>query len=560
MSAGGSRGGRLPPLPRLGDGLRGVDRRQWPGEALAGVSLVALAVPMNIGYATIVGLPPEVGIYVSVVPLVAFSLLTSSRRLVAGPDAAIVALLAAGLIPVVGAGVTPADAALGVALLTGVFLLLAWALRLGALVRFLSKAVLTGFIAGLAIEILTSQVHTILAVDIDGQSWLAEAVELVLALPQASWASVAIGVGTILSVRLLGRLTPQVPAALVALAGFGALVAWLEPEGVEVLGEAAAGLPPLTFPLLPLDAWVALAPLALAISVVIVAEGLAIAKDAAQRNGERIEPNQEILAFGVANIAASASGAMPIGPSASRTAALRSTATSSQLAMVVSAGMALLAGALATDLIAAIPSAALAGVIANAVVRLIEVPTLRRLARVRRSDFLIAMGCAASVLLLGPLPALVLAALVAAFDMVRRAAAVGWDDLGAPPEASSSQHFSADSDDVLDPALRVLRPNGPLFFANAETARDTLLEVAEDERVGWVVIDLEAVSDIDPTAAEALEQGLDALTGRGVVVAFSRARTHERALLEAYGLLDGARVFTTNHAAVEAFARERPDA
>lgn len=560
MSAGGARGGRLPPLPRLGDGLRGVDRRQWPGEALAGVSLVALAVPMNIGYATIVGLPPEVGIYVSVVPLVAFSLLTSSRRLVAGPDAAIVALLAAGLIPVVGAGVTPADAALGVALLTGVFLLFAWALRLGALVRFLSKAVLTGFIAGLAIEILTSQVHTILAVDIDGQSWLAEAVELALALPQASWASVAIGVGTILSVRLLGRLTPQVPAALVALAGFGALVAWLEPEGVEVLGEAAAGLPPLTFPLLPLDAWVALAPLALAISVVIVAEGLAIAKDAAQRNGERIEPNQEILAFGVANIAASASGAMPIGPSASRTAALRSTATSSQLAMVVSAGMALLAGALATDLIAAIPSAALAGVIANAVVRLIEVPTLRRLARVRRSDFLIAMGCAASVLLLGPLPALVLAALVAAFDMVRRAAAVGWDDLGAPPEASSSQRFSADSDDVLDPALRVLRPNGPLFFANAETARDTLLEVAEDERVGWVVIDLEAVSDIDPTAAEALEQGLDALTGRGVVVAFSRARTHERALLEAYGLLDGARVFTTNHAAVEAFARERPDA
>ena len=560
MSAGGARGGRLPPLPRLGDGLRGVDRRQWPGEALAGVSLVALAVPMNIGYATIVGLPPEVGIYVSVVPLVAFSLLTSSRRLVAGPDAAIVALLAAGLIPVVGAGVTPADAALGVALLTGVFLLFAWALRLGALVRFLSKAVLTGFIAGLAIEILTSQVHTILAVDIDGQSWLAEAVELVLALPQASWASVAIGVGTILSVRLLGRLTPQVPAALVALAGFGALVAWLEPEGVEVLGEAAAGLQPLTFPLLPLDAWVALAPLALAISVVIVAEGLAIAKDAAQHNGERIEPNQEILAFGVANIAASASGAMPIGPSASRTAALRSTATSSQLAMVVSAGMALLAGALATDLIAAIPSAALAGVIANAVVRLIEVPTLRRLARVRRSDFLIAMGCAASVLLLGPLPALVLAALVAAFDMVRRAAAVGWDDLGAPPEASSSQRFSADSDDVLDPALRVLRPNGPLFFANAETARDTLLEVAEDERVGWVVIDLEAVSDIDPTAAEALEQGLDALTGRGVVVAFSRARTHERALLEAYGLLDGARVFTTNHAAVEAFARERPDA
>lgn len=560
MSAGGARGGRLPPLPRLGDGLRGVDRRQWPGEALAGVSLVALAVPMNIGYATIVGLPPEVGIYVSVVPLVAFSLLTSSRRLVAGPDAAIVALLAAGLIPVVGAGVTPADAALGVALLTGVFLLVAWALRLGALVRFLSKAVLTGFIAGLAIEILTSQVHTILAVDIDGQSWLAEAVELALALPQASWASVAIGVGTILSVRLLGRLTPQVPAALVALAGFGALVAWLEPEGVEVLGEAAAGLPPLMFPLLPLDAWVALAPLALAISVVIVAEGLAIAKDAAQRNGERIEPNQEILAFGVANIAASASGAMPIGPSASRTAALRSTATSSQLAMVVSAGMALLAGALATDLIAAIPSAALAGVIANAVVRLIEVPTLRRLARVRRSDFLIAMGCAASVLLLGPLPALVLAALVAAFDMVRRAAAVGWDDLGAPPEASSSQRFSADSDDVLDPALRVLRPNGPLFFANAETARDTLLEVAEDERVGWVVIDLEAVSDIDPTAAEALEQGLDALTGRGVVVAFSRARTHERALLEAYGLLDGARVFTTNHAAVEAFARERPDA
>jgi sulfate permease, SulP family len=526
-------------------------------EVLAGITLVALSLPMNIGYATVAGLPATAGVYASIVPLLVFAAATGSRRLVFGPDATIAALLGAVLLPVSAMGVAPVTAALGVALLTGVLLVAAWLLRLGGLARFLSHAVLLGFIAGLAVEILTSQVRRILAVEVHAEGWLREVVGIAGALPRASAASVAVGAGTIVIVRLLRRVAPRAPGSLFALVVVGGLVAWFEPDRVAVLGPVPAGFPALTFPTMPLAAWLELLPVALAIAALVIAEGVLISQKEGRRHGEEIVPNDEVFAYGVSNLAAALFGGMPVGASASRTAALAAAGARSQLPALVAAVAAALVAMFATGLLAAIPSAALAGLVANAVVTLLDLPTFRHLARVRRSEFVIAVGCAVAVLLLGPLPGLVVAVLATAIDVVRRAAAMPWVELTTPPVVPDGRYATGRAQ-VPAGGLRLLRPEGPLFFANADVVRTTLRATVADPHLRWLVIDLEAVGDIDPTAAEALADGIAAAHAAGVVVAFSRVRGPISELLRRYGLTEAVgpeHIFATNRSAAVAYER-----
>lgn len=563
-----SGGNRWPPIPPLGGALALGSIGRSANELFAGVTLVALSLPMNIGYASVAGLPPTIGVYASIVPVLVFALTTGSRRLVFSPDATVAALLAAALLPVIAMGVEPTTAALGVALLTGLFLLAAWLLRLGGMVRFLSHAVLVGFIAGLGVEILTSQVRRILAVEVHADGWIREVIGLIRALPEASAASVTVGVATIVIVRVLARYAPRAPGSLVALLVVGGAVAGFRPAGVEVLGAVPAGLPAPSLPLMPLEAWLAITPVSLAIAALGIAEGVLISQSEARRHGESITPNDEVFSYGLTNLAAAFFGGMPLGASASRTAALAATGARTQRPAVVAALLAGIVALLLTGLISAIPMAALGGLVANAVIRIIDVPTFRHLARVRRSEFTIALGCALGVLLLGPLRGLVVAALASSIDVVRRAAAMPWATLGVPPAGPDGRFAAAappgDHDDTSagepmssTPGLRILRPEGPLFFANADTVRSVLTAVALGSGIRWVVVDLEAVSDIDPTAAAALADVLTRAADAGVVVALSRVRQPIADLVECYGLrakIGDEHIFATNRAAAAAYA------
>jgi sulfate permease, SulP family len=547
---------RVPAIPRPGGAVAACGWAGVPREVLPALVLVALSVPMNIGYASVAGLPATAGVYASIAPLVVFALTTGSRRLVVGPDATVAALLAVAVVPVVAGGVAPTEAALAVALLTGVALLLGWLIGLGRLVRFLSSAVLVGFIAGLAIEILTSQVRRIMGISVEAEGWVLEVAAMVAAIPEASVASVLVGVGTIAIVRLLRRSAPGVPAALVALLVVGGAVAWLRPDGVALLGPVPAGLPPLRLPALPAEAWLALVPVALAIALLTVAEGVLISQRAARRHGEVLEPNGEVFAYGVSNVAAAVTGGMPIGASASRSAALEETGARTQVPMVVAAVVAAVVVVAFVDILAAIPMAALGGLVANAVVGLIDLPAWRHLARVRRSEVVVAAICALGVLLLGPLQGLALAAVASAVDVVRRAADLPWARLSGLQLPAELGRFARDGDDAVPSGLVALRPEGPLFFANAATVRDLLERVAQEPGTRWLLLDLEAVTDVDPTAAEALADGIGALRAAGRVVALSRARAPTAALLQRYGLLDAIdpdRVFPTNRAAAAAY-------
>jgi MFS superfamily sulfate permease-like transporter len=544
-------------LPRPAGVLMPGKRARLITEIFAGVTLAALSLPLNIGYAETAGLPVIVGINAAILPVVAFALFSGSRHLATGPDATIAALLA-GVLPSVAAesGAVPEELALAVAMLTGAVLILLWLVKAGAMVRFISKSVLIGFLAGLGIEVLTSQVEKIMNISVDTGEWLTDVGEIIKSIPDASIASIVVGVSTIAILRLTKRFTPKLPGALIALVVVGGLVYLLEPAGVSVLGEVPSGLPDLSFPTLDFWTWVDLFGTAVAIAVLTIAEGLLVASAAARRHDDELDPNGELTALGISNIAAAITSGMPIGASASRSAATEAAGSRSQMPALVSALIVMAVALYFTGLVAEIPSAALAGLVGNAVVSIIDVSAFKAFARVRRSEFLIALGCTAGVLVFGPIGGLVLAIVATMVDMVRRIAGSPWVTLESPEGDWEMERFTAVAEPDTPPSqlegVSFIRLTGPLFFANADTLRDRI-QVAAAADVHWVLLDFESVTDIDPTASEALADSVTMLHESGRVIGIARASEPVRHLLGIYGITDAigeAHVYSSNRAAL----------
>jgi high affinity sulfate transporter 1 len=547
-------------LPRVAGVLLPGRRARLITEIFAGITLAALALPLNIGYAEAAGLPAIVGINSAILPIIAFALLSGSRHLIVGPDATIAALLAAA-IPAVAAetGVLPEELALGVAMLTGAILIILWLLKAGSMVRFISKSVLVGFLAGLGIEVLTSQVEKIMNISVDTGEWLTDVVDIVKSIPDASMASIVVGVSTIVILRLTKRFAPRLPGALIALVLVGGAVYLFEPGGVKVLGEIPSGLPDLSFPTFDFWTWVDLFGTAVAIAVLTIAEGLLVASAAARRHDDELDVNGELVGMGVANIAAAVTSGMPIGASASRSAATEAAGSRSQMAALVSAVIVAFVALFLTDLVAEIPSAALAGLVANAVVSVIEVRAFRDFFRVRRSEFLIALGCTAGVLVLGPIGGLVLAMLATMVDMVRRVAGSPWVTLEPPEGDWEMERFAAVAAPDTPPTtldhISFVRLTGPLFFANADTLRDRIETAAADD-IDCVILDFESVTDIDPTASEALAESVTMLQEKHKTIGIARASAPVEALLGVYGIADligPELLYASNRAALAAY-------
>jgi MFS superfamily sulfate permease-like transporter len=387
-------------------------------------------------------------------------------------------------------------------------------------------------------------------------------IEIFKSIPDASLASVVVGVSTIVLLRLTKRYLPKLPGPLITLVLVGGAVYLIEPDGVSVLGPIPSGLPDLSFPTLGFWTWVDLFGTAVAIAVLSIAEGLLVASSAARRHGDELDPNDELASMGVANVAAALTSAMPVGASASRSAATEAAGSRSQTPAVVAAVIVMLVALYFTDLVAEIPNAALAGLVANAVIAVIDVRSFRMFFQVRRSEFLIAVGCTWGVLILGPIGGLVLAVVATMIDMVRRVAGSPWVTLEPPEGDWEMQRFAAVAAPDAVPTeldrIGFVRLAGPLFFANSDTLRDRINTAVTD--VDWVLLDFESVTDVDPTASEALMDSVEAVHESGKVLGVARASTPIRKLLDTYGITEsiGAhRIFDSNRAALSAYLTER---
>ncbi len=564
--------GRIAPHSGRGRGgdevqrpLVGVTRHNVVQEMLAGVTLLAIAIPLNIGYAQIAGLPPTAGLYALVVPTVLYVLVVSSRQLVASPDAAAAALVASSIGGLAAAGSDDyVTMALAQAMICGVMFALLAVFKLGFLANFLSKPILVGFVGGLALDILVSQIAKMLGVSIDsGGEFVDKVAGLIVGLGTTNPWSLAISVASV-AVLLVGRsLLRAVPWALLVMVAATLLVlaAGLADRGVAVLGEVPAGAPTPTWPVLDWQTWLLLVPSAMALTLVTTAEGLLVSRSYGEKRHYRTSPNRDLLAFGVANIAAGAQGSFAVGSSTSRTAAMDQAGSRTQLPSLVLAAGTLLLLLFGTGLLEDIPSPAIGAIVAVAILPLLGVKEFAALWRIDRFEFAIGAVCFVVTLFVGSIPGILIAFVLALINLARRASNPAIDVLAADDRPTASLLDAAQPGTMTAPGIVVVRMAAPLFFANGDTFATAVRSAVDAPGAGavrHVVIDMEAVTDADVTAAESFESLMESMRARDVTVSFSRLRAGAVARLRKLGVLDDQRVFDTNRAAIEELRQPAP--
>lgn len=536
--------------------LPGLNRQNWAAEAIAGITLVAIAVPLNIGYAQIAGLPATAGLYSLIVPAFVFAILASTRQLIASPDAAAAALISSALIGFAAAGSKEyIQLALAQAMIAGLMFLVVGVFRLGFLANFLSEPILIGFVGGLALDIFVSQVAKMLGVHVNsGDDFIPRVGELFSALGSTNVWSVLIAAGSIVILVLGRRVAARIPWALVVLVVMTVILVLtgLASDGVSVLGHVQSGPPVLTWPSLSLTSWVKLIPSAFALVLVTMAEGLLVARNYAEKHGYRVNANRDLIAFGGANIASGFTGGFTIGSSASRTAAMDQSGSRTQLPVIVAAVITLALVIFGTALLQDIPSPAIGAIVAVAVIPLLGIRDFVRLWRLRKFEFAVGAACFLGSLLLGPIIGIIIAFFLSLINLAARAAHPPVDILSINDNPSISLRGTSTGATLTAPGMTVLRFAGPVFFANAVFFSDSVhaaVNAGADKGLAHLVIDCEAISEVDVTAAKAIDESAAWVRGRGITFDYSRVRAELRKTLEEFDLIGDARIFDTNRAA-----------
>lgn len=545
--------------------LPGLTPRVLGRELLAGVTLIAIAVPLNIGYAQIAGLPATAGLYALIVPTVVYALTVSSRQLVASPDAAAAALVASSIGGLAMAGSADyATLAMAQAIIGGILFLLLAFFRLGFVANFLSKPILIGFVGGLALDILISQIAKMLGIPLEsGSEVLDKVTQLIAGLPSANVWSILIAFASIVVLVAGRRLLPAVPWALVVLVVATAVVMLTPAEdaGVDVLGKVPAGLPSLTWPILDWSTWLVLVPSAIALTLVTTAEGLLVSRAYGEKRGYPTRPNRDLLAFGLGNIASGASGSFTMGSSTSRTAAMDQAGSRTQVPSIVLAVGTLLLLLFGTALLADIPSPAIGAIVAVAILPLLGIRELADLWRMDRFEFVIAAVCFLVTLLVGAIPGILVSFVLALINLVQRASHPAIDVLAATGDPGESLLEDAPRGSVTGPGVIVVRLAAPLFFANGAVFQEAVTDAVRAAGAGdvrHVVLDMEAVTDVDVTGAESFETLDRWLAAQSISVAFSRLRPPIGERLRRLGILRDQQIFATNRAALAALTPGHP--
>jgi high affinity sulfate transporter 1 len=539
-------------------------RHEWlRPDIFAGLTTGAVVVPKAMAYATVAGLPVQVGIYTAFVPMVIYALLGTSRPLSGSTTTTLGILTGAQLAAVAPTG-DPAQLLAATATLTvlvGVMLLAASLLRLGAIASFISEPVLTGFKAGVGLVIVLDQVPKLLGIHFDKGSFLHNLVALVGHLPQTSLATLAVGVAMLAILVGLERFSPRTPAPLAAMAvGIAAsgLLA-LQTFGVETVGEIPLGLPAYTAPNLALvdQLW----PGALGIALMSFTESIAAARAFAGRDEPRPDPNRELIATGLGNVAGGLFGAMPGGGGTSQTAVNRSAGARSQLAGLVTAGVSLATLLLLAPLLGLMPQATLAAVVIVYSIGLIEPAEFRAILRIRRMEFLWAAAAFAGVVVLGTLKGIVVAVIMSLVALSYQAARPKVYVLGRKPGTDVFRPLSPDHpDDETFPGLLMARPEGRLFFANAQHVGDQLMSLIERDRPAIVALDCSAIPDIEYSALKLLIEGEERLRAQGILLWVVRLNPEARQMVERSPLwetLGPDRLFLNMEAAVQRYCAQQ---
>ena len=499
-----SEGGGAPAAAqqRQGDRLR-----RTSADVVAGLTVAAVVIPKALAYASVAGLPIQVGLYTAFLPMVIYAVLGTSRPLSVSTTATLAILTASALERVVP-DANPAALVTATATLTalvGITLLLAWLLRLGFVANFISAPVLTGFKAGIAVVVVVDQLPKILGIHIDKSTFVHNVYAILSQWPQLSGATLAVGLATACALLVIELFWPKAPAPLIAVAAgiAGVSLLGLPDHGVGLVGHVPAGLPSVTWPdrVMVLELWPAAVGIALMSFTETIAAGRAFVGD----DEPLPSANRELLATGLANIGGALSGAMPGGGGTSQTAVNRIAGARTQLAELVTAAVTLSTMLVLGAFIAMMPHATLAAVVIVYSVGLVDLKEFHAILSIRKTEFVWALAAVAGVVLLGTLQGIVIAIAISLLALAHQVSDPVLHVVGRKPGTRLFRPQSPEHpDDETIPGLLILRPEGRLFFANAERLSHKMAPLISEVDPRVVILDLRAVFDLEYTALKML--------------------------------------------------------
>lgn len=536
--------------------LRHYDRKWLRGDVLAGITVAAYMIPQVMAYAEVAGLPAVVGLWALFGPLLVYAFVGSSKQLSVGPESTTALMTALAIVSMSG---DPATLAALLALATGAICLVAYLARLGFLAGLLSRPVLVGYLAGVAGLMIVSQLGKVTGLSLAGEHMWDEIASLFAQSAQINWPTLVLAAGVVIVLLIQRKLAPNLPGPLLVMLLAAAIVhVWgLQSEGVQVVGEVPAGLPGIAIPDFAGIDWAHLLPAALGIAVVGYSDNALTARAFAARRREQVDTNQELLALGLANLSTGLTQGFPVSSSGSRTVLGDSLGSRTQLYSLVALAGLVVTILLLGPVLAAFPRAALGGVVIYAAIRLVDLPELRRLARFRTAELVLALATAAAVLVFDVLTGIGIAVALSILDLLRRIAIPEAAVLGYVP-GLAGMHDVTDYPNIEQvPGLVVYRYDSPLFFANAENFRHRALAAVDRApgEVHWFLLNFEANTHLDLTAIDALEELRAELRSREIVVALARVKQETREELERADFIEQleGRVYPTLPTAVGAY-------
>ncbi len=523
-------------LPIL-QGILPLDRARIPTDIIAGLTLAALAIPEVMGYTAIAGMPVITGLYTILIPMALFALFGSSRHLVVGADSATAAIMAAGLAGMAATGSTEYVALAGLlALITAAFLIIARVVKLGFLADFLSRTVLIGFLTGVGVQVAIGQISGMLGIPGGGSGPIQQLATDFQQLSQINMPTLAISVGVLVIIVGAGRISKKIPGALIAVIGAIAISYFfdLAADGVAVLGTVPSGLPKIGLP----DVGVSwsliqqLIPTAFSIFVVILAQSAATSRAYAARYSERFSENVDLVGLSLANIGAGLSGTFVVNGSPTKTQMVDSAGGRSQLATLTTSVIVVVVVLFLTVPLSYMPNAVLSAVVFLIGIELVDVKGMRTIYAQRPGEFWVALITAATVVFVGVEQGILLAMFLSLALHVKNGYhpknSVVTEKGGHPTFVPMSAPQEA------LPGLVIYRFNHSMYYANAELLGQEMVGLAKTgpEPVTWLCIDMDAVDDVDFSAAATLREGYNLLKERDVKLVFAGVSDDVRADLD----------------------------
>jgi high affinity sulfate transporter 1 len=548
--------------------LRCYERRWLRADVLAGITVAAYLIPQCMAYGELAGLPAVTGLWAIMPALALYALFGSSRQLSVGPESTTAVMTATALAPLALADPSRyATMAAVLALLVGAICLVAFLFRLGFLADLLSKPILVGYLAGMAMIMIAGQLRKVTGVPVTGTAFVAQVGSFLSNLDAIDWPTTALAAAVLVFLLVVQRVTPRLPGPLLAVLGSALVVGLtgLTDDGIAVVGTVATGVPAPQLPNLSVNDLRTLIGPALGIALVAYTDNVLTGRAFASRRGEFIDANQELLALGAANLGVGLFRGFPVSSSGSRTVLADAVGARTQLAGIVSLVTVVLVLLFLRPLLANFPTAALGAIVVYAATRLIELSELRRLWRFRRSELLLALTTTVGVLLVDILYGVLVAIALSVLDLLRRVAHPHDAVLGRVPGLGSLHDIDDYPEAETVPGLLIYRYDAPLCFVNAEDFRQRALTTidASPTPVEWFVLNVEAIVEVDITGADALESLRAELARRGIRMGLARLKRDLRDELTPSGLLDRIgedMLFASLPEVLEAFAERRRSA